>query len=209
MKTEVNIATKDFTVQPVDPAVVAAIRAGYHVASNRPVEARAAIELARKTAPDLAASYEAEALLLDRETKADEARAAYEKAVELKSTNFMTYVRLANILQRTPGPETQATRRALLERSIALNNDFAQSQQALGSVLVQMGLFNEALTPAKRAVELDPGQVFGHTTLAAVLARTGKKDEALAEARLAMTLARTDAERRSVQNTIDMIERIK
>jgi Flp pilus assembly protein TadD len=102
-----------------------------------------------------------------------------------------------------------ATRRALLERSITLNNDFAQSQQALGNVLLQMGLFTEALTPARRAVELDPAQVFGHTTLATVLARAGKKDEGLAEARLAMTLARTEAERRSVQSTIDMIERMR
>jgi Flp pilus assembly protein TadD len=129
--------------------------------------------------------------------------------VELKSENFLSYVRLAYILQRTPGPETLATRRALLERSITLNNDFAQSQQALGNVLLQMGLFTEALTPARRAVELDPAQVFGHTTLATVLARAGKKDEGLAEARLAMTLARTEAERRSVQSTIDMIERMR
>jgi tetratricopeptide (TPR) repeat protein len=209
MKTEINISAKDFAARPVEPASVAAIRAGYLVASSRPVEARAAIAQARQLAPAMPATYDVEGLLLEREQNLDGARTAFEKAVELKSENFLSYVRLAYILQRTPGPETLATRRALLERSITLNNDFAQSQQALGNVLLQMGLFTEALTPARRAVELDPAQVFGHTTLATVLARAGKKDEGLAEARLAMTLARTEAERRSVQSTIDMIERMR
>jgi tetratricopeptide (TPR) repeat protein len=209
MKTEVNIAAKAFAVRPIDPAAVAAIRGGYHVASSRPVEARAAIALARQTAPDLASSYEVEALLLERERKFDEAQAAYEKAVSLKSDNFMTYVGLSNLLQRTRGLETREARRALLERSIALNRDFAPSQLALSSVLMQMGLFHQALPPALRAVELDPGRVNGRTTLASALARTGKIEEALAEARTAMSLARTDAERRSVQITIDSIERLK
>jgi len=209
MKTEINISAKDFGVRPVDPAAVGAIKAGYLVASNRPVEARAAIAEARKLAPASPATYDVEGLLLEREQNLDGARSAFEMAAELKSENFLTYVRLAYILQRTPGPESLASRRKLLETSIALNSEFAQSHQALGNVLVQMGFFNEALTPAKRAVELDPGQVFAHTTLATVLARAGKKDEALAEARLAMTLARTDAERRSVQSTIDMIERMR
>jgi tetratricopeptide (TPR) repeat protein len=209
MKTEVRIAAKEFAVRPVDPPAVAAIRAGYLLASRRPEDARAAIAESRQAAPAQPATYEVEGLLLERESKLDEARAAYEKAVELKSENFMTLFRLANMLQRTPGPEVQAQRRSLLERSVALNNNFASSQQALGNVLLQLGLFNEALVPARRAVELDPAQVFGRATLASALARAGKKDEALAEARLALTLARTDAERRSVQSVIDMIERMK
>jgi tetratricopeptide (TPR) repeat protein len=208
MKTETKISTKDFTLRPIDPAVVAAVRGGYHVASNRPVEARAAIALSRQTAPDLATSYEVEASLLERESKLDEARAAYEKAVELKTDNFLAYVRLANLLQRTSGPSVQA-RRELLEKSIALNGNFGQSQQALSNVLLQMELYNEALTPALRAVELEPTQLFFRTTLASVLVRLGKKDEALAEARTAMSLARTDAERRSVQNLVDAIERMR
>jgi tetratricopeptide (TPR) repeat protein len=118
-------------------------------------------------------------------------------------------VGLSNLLQRTRGLETREARRALLERSIALNGDFAPSQLALSSVLMQMGLFHQALPPALRAVELDPGRVNGRTTLASALARTGKIEEALAEARTAMSLARTDAERRSVQITIDSIERLK
>ena len=209
MKAEVNIVQKAFALRPIDPATISTIRAGYHVASSRPVEARAAIAAARQTAPDQAASYDIEGLLLERETKLDEARAAYEKAVELKSENFLTYARLANMLQRGQGPETQATRRTLLERSVALNGEFAQSQQALANVLLQMNLFNEAAVPARRAVDLDPAMVFGRTTLATALARAGKKDEALAEAKVAMSLARNDAERRSVQSVIDMIERIR
>ena len=49
---------------------------------NRPVEARAMIAQARAADAALVAPDDLEAILLDREKKADEARAAYAKAVE-------------------------------------------------------------------------------------------------------------------------------
>jgi Flp pilus assembly protein TadD len=208
LKTEIQISAKGFAVRPVEAGQLAAIRAGYLAASARPVDARSAIAQARQLSPNSPASYEVEGLLLERETRADEARVAYEKAVELKSENFLPYLRLANML-RAQGPEATAARRALIEQSVALNDNFVQGQQALGGVLLQAGLFTEALAPARRAVELDPTQVSGHTTLANALARTGKKDEALAETKIAMSLARSDAERRSVQLVIDLIGKIK
>jgi len=209
MRADIQVSQKDFTVQPVSPASVAAIRAGYLGASRRPDDARAAILQARQLAPSDPAAYDVEGLLFEHENKLDEARAAYEKSVELKSTNFLAYVRLASLLARTPAPDTLPTRRTLLERAVALNPAYASSQQALSAVLLQMGLPKDAIEPARRAVALAPSQVFNHTALASALARAGLKDDALAEARVAMTLATSDVERRSVQSVIDMIDRIR
>lgn len=210
MRVDAAVAKKDFAVRPLEPAAVAAIRAGYLSATSRPVEARANIAQARELTPNSAASYDVEGLLLERENKLDDARVAYEKAVERGSTNFLTYMRLATITQRTSGsPDTAAARRAWLEKSIALNDGYAQSQQSLSNVMMQMGLYAEAVTPARRAVELDPIEVYARVSLASALARAGKKDEALAETKVAQALARTDQERQAVQSVIDMINRLR
>lgn len=210
MKADAAVSKKDFVARPVEPADVAAIRAGYLVATSRPIEARANIAQARQMLPASPASYDVEAVLLERENKLDEARAAYEKAADLKSTSFLTYFRLATLSGRGPATaETVPARRAWLEKSAALNDSYAQTQQSLSNVLMQAGLYAEAIAPARRSVELDPLEVYARVSLASALARAGKKDEALAETRVAQTLARTEAERQAVQSIIDMINRIR
>lgn len=208
-KTDIQISPKDFSARPAPPALVAEIRAAYLAASNRPVEAKAAIDQARQLAPTSAATYEVEGLMLEHSRDLAGAQAAYEKAIDLKSENFLPYVRLAVMTQRDAAPEQLAKRRAWLERSIALNGSYPQSQQWLGSVLQQMGETEAALIPARRAVALNPGDVFFRTTLAQVLGRSGKKDEALKEMQVAQSLARTDQEKQSVQATLAMLDRIK
>ena len=125
-----------------------------------------------------------------------------------QSANFLPYARLAFRI-REPGPDGAAKRRTLLEKSVALNDSYPQSQQGLGSALMQLGQFEAALVPAQRSVALNPGAVYGHVTLGQVLARLGKKDEALKELQAATTLARTDQEKQSVQSLQMMIDRIK
>jgi tetratricopeptide (TPR) repeat protein len=208
MKMDIKISPKEFSARPMTPAEVAAARAGYLTATNRPIEARAAIDQARQFAPESPVSYEVEGLLLEHGKDMAGATAAYTKATELQSANFLPYVRLA-LMQREPGPDAAARRRALLEKSVALNANYPQAQQGLSAALIQLGEFEAALTPARRAVELNPADVFGRTTLAGALARAGKKDEAIKEVQAAAVLARTDREKQVVQQTVEMIDRIK
>jgi hypothetical protein len=170
MKMDIKISPKDFSAAPALPARVAEVRAGYLNASNRPVEARAAIDQARQLAPDSPGSYEAEGLMLERVTKdLAGAEKAYAKAIELKSENFLPYVRLA-YMQRAPGPDTAEKRRALFEKAVALNPNYPQAQQGLSSALVQLGQLKAALGPAQRAVELNPGDANARTALQQLLA---------------------------------------
>jgi Flp pilus assembly protein TadD len=208
MKMDIKISPKDFSAKPADPARVAAVRAGYLGSTNRPVEARAAIDQARQLAPESPESYEVEGLMLEHARDMAGAEKAYAKAVELQSANFLPYVRLAG-MQRDPGPEAAAKRRALFEKAIAINDNYPQAQQGLSSALVQLGQFDAALVPARRAVELNPGDVYGHLTLGNVLARLGKKDDAVKEAEAATNLAHSAQERQSVQSLLLMIDRIK
>jgi tetratricopeptide (TPR) repeat protein len=208
MKADLKVVAKDFTLKPIAPADVLAIRAAYHVATNRPAEARQAIDDARKLAPQLAASYDAEGLLFDRQTRTEEATQAYAKAVELGSGDFHSYVRLANLTQRNSATaETLANMRTWLTKAVELNPTNAVGYQSLSAVLVQMNLPADALAPARKAVELDPQELNTHLTLANVLLRSGQKDEALKEARAALALATSDNDRRIAQSFIDAIQR--
>lgn len=207
LKTDIKISPKDFSAAPASPGRVAEVKAGYLVASKRP-EARAAIDQARQLAPSSPVSYEVEGLMLEHAGDLPGADKAYQAAIDRQSANFLPYARLAARL-RDPGPDGAAKRRALLEKSVALNDSYPQTQQGLGAALMQLGQLDAALVPARRSVELNPADVYGHVTLGNIFARLGKKDEAVKEAEAATSLARSAQERQSVQSLLLAIERIK
>lgn len=208
LKTDIKISPKDFAAAPAGPARAAELRAGFLVASKRTAEARAAVDQARALAPASPVSYEIEGLMLEHAGDIPGADTAYQHAIDRQSANFLPYARLALRL-REPGPDAAAKRRALLEKSVALNDSFPQTQQGLGAVLTQLGEFDAALVPSRRSVELNPGDVYGHVTLGNVFARLGKKDEAAKEAEAATSLARSAQERQAVESLLQAINRIK
>src|SRR5262249_38754164 len=86
LETDVKVRQDEFATRTMSLAESVAIRAAYHAATQRPVEARAEIAAARKADAAAPGSYEAEGVLLDSENKTDDARAAFGKAVERGST---------------------------------------------------------------------------------------------------------------------------
>jgi len=97
MKIEPNALPKDLPVREMSPAESTALWASLHLAMNRPADARALIGETRKIDGANAASYEVEAMLLDRAGQRTEAVAAFAKAAELNSENFYTYYRLSTL----------------------------------------------------------------------------------------------------------------
>ncbi|MEZ5319426.1 MAG: tetratricopeptide repeat protein [Vicinamibacterales bacterium] len=206
MRVDARFDKKLFPLVPVPEPEALALRADFLVTSSRLEDARAAIAEARKTAPDLASAFVAEARLLERERKTDEARAAYERAVALGTPNFYAWVRLANLMPRQgAGPDELETTRGLLAKAVELNPAYAIGHQSLGGVLLQMGRTDEAITAIRRAIALDPRQPGAHLTLASALLRGGQREEALQEARAALALSRTDAQRNAAQGFIQRI----
>jgi len=120
------------------PAEALTARAAFHVATRRPVEARALIDESRKTSPNLAETYELEGLLADTDRDVDGARAAYARAIALNSTNFYAYFRWAS-LTLTGGrgaldTDTRARVEQALERATSLNAQFAPAQTLLQNI---------------------------------------------------------------------------
>ena len=203
---DMRIAAKDFALKPIDAAGVLTIRAGFHLAMQRPAEARQAIDEARRLAPQLAAIYDAEGQLFDRDSTVGEARRAYEQAVRFGSTDFYSYTRLAALSSEGATQDLLANVRGWLLRAVELNDRYPLTYQWLCNILLRMSRPGEALAPARKAVELGPGQFQSRLSLAEVLERLSQRDEALQEARAALALASTDSEHRSAQVLINRLQ---
>ncbi len=206
---DVSVQRERFPVEKLPPAESASVRASFHAAMNRPVEARAAIVEARKADPNAAGSYAAEGFLLDREKKSDEAKAAYAKAVGLGSTSAFAYYRLASLTwQPTPSRETLTEIEKYLTQAIELNSRYAAAYAWLGETKALLGT-GEAIGLIKRAISIEPKEARHRLRAARVLLRQRKPDEARVDAQAALALAETDAERREAQELLDAIAKVK
>ncbi|MGB2713613.1 MAG: energy transducer TonB [Vicinamibacterales bacterium] len=208
VNVDASVKRESFPARALSASESAAALALFHVALNRPVEGRAAIDEARKTAaaPD---SFLAEAILLDREGKREEARAAFERAVDAGTTSSYAHYRLAS-LRWAPRPERATLEgiEKLLLRALALNNRHASSNAFLADVRSLLGNA-EALGFARRAIALAPSEPRHRITAARILLRQQKYDEALKEAQTALAMAKIDSARPEAEQLIASIERAK
>jgi tetratricopeptide (TPR) repeat protein len=210
VKLDLNVSAEGFTLRPVSVAEAAALQAGLHVTTGRLAEARRLEQEAIRADAALAAPYEAEGLLCDREEKTDEGRAAYAKAVELGSTNFFAHYRHAQLLWRpSPDPETLGRIEKSLLRAAELNGDFAPAYSYLADVRIDQGQTEAAVGLARRAVTLEPVKSYHRCILARALARVSNREEALQEAQKALALARTASERQRAEEMLAYIRRLE
>jgi tetratricopeptide (TPR) repeat protein len=209
VEVDATVKRESFPNRPLSASESAARLALFHVAMNRPVEARAAVKQARQAPASLPDAFLAEALLLDREGKTAEARVAYEGAVENGSPNGYAHYRLAT-LRWGPQPDrdTLAGIEKLLLKAVSLNNKHAPSSAFLGEVRSLLGS-GEGLPFVRRAIALAPGEPGHRLTAARILLRQKAYVEALKDANAALALARTDEERRQAQALITAIDSSK
>ena len=205
---DVDVSSEGFALRPLQTAENATARAALHAAMNRPVDARALVDAAKKADPTLSSVYDSDGLVCDIEGRKDEALAAYSKAVELGTGNFYAHYRHAQLSwrQNADAPTLRAIEKSL-ERAIALNADYAPAYSFLADTKVSLSAADVAEPLARRAVSLEPTASYHHTTLAWVLVRLSKRDEAVREAQTALSLARNAAERQRAQSLLDYLSR--
>lgn len=205
---DVDIAREKFPSRPLPPAESGAIRASFHVAMGRPQEARAAIQQAKAADAVAPAPYDAEGLLADLEDKDDQAAVAYTKAAELGSKSFYTWYQRARVAHRTgSGRDTLARMEKALARALELNPEHATGYSYLADTKLSLGLVDEAIGLARRAVALEPGGSYHHVVLARILAEQSKAAEALTEAQRAVDLADTDWEKQNAAKVVEYVKR--
>jgi len=204
VKVDATINSKEFAARPLTSGMEWTMRAAVHAAMNRPADARAAIAEATKADAALAGPHDVEGQLLERESKPAEARAAYEQAVAAGSTDFYTYYRLAALMWTSSAQPADLDKiEVLAGQAVSLNDASAAAQDFLGSIRLRLRKPGAAIAPATRAIELRPDQASPRLTLAEALFQAGEKAQALKVAHTALTVARTDEERRRAQAAID------
>jgi TonB family protein len=207
LQVDTEVSAQKYPTRDLPEAESAAVRAGFHAAMGRTVEARALLDLAKAADARQPAAYVVQGLTFDRENKPGEAKQAYEKAAELNSTNFYPYLRLANLTRANADPASLAATQKLLAKSIALNDGFAPSFYSLAQVMLQLKQPQSAVGLAQRAAALEPAQSAYRLMLARVFAQLSKREDALNAAQEAMDLARTDQEQRAARTLLDSLQR--
>jgi tetratricopeptide (TPR) repeat protein len=205
-----ELKVESFTKRPLGAAEAAILRAEVLVAMGRPAEARALAVEAAQADPASPGPSEIEAELSDRESKPDQAKAAYAKAVDLGSTRGYAYYRLAQ-LEFAPDAEEAGLKRreTLLRRSLELDPTSANTLSYLAETLLDLRRPEEALPLAKEAVDKDPSSSYHRVALARVAWALGQPDDAIAVARSAVAAADDDGERRYAQNYLEQVLRAK
>lgn len=207
VKADLNVKPAAFEVHPLSPAA-AALRAAFHVAMDRPREARALIEEARRTEPSSVLASEAEALLLDRQEKEDEAEAAYALAADGASENFYVYYRVASLMRRPDAsPETLARTTRRLEYAVKLNPDHAWSQASLARVLCRQQQWEPAIRAARQAVALEPSLAAHRLALVQALWNGSHEADARQQLQAARDVATNDEDRKAVQEWSEYMDR--
>lgn len=206
---DVQVTREGFTVRSLPAAEVHAIHARFNVALGQPARARTLLETARAADPGLHAVYEVEGQILDRENKADEARAAYARAADLGSTNAYVHQRLGQLLWNAPGDKDWARIAAAYGRAAALAPADPELLRWQAEALIRAGKYAEAEVIARRGVAVDDAAAGPRVALGLALTDAQRYDEAAAALQAAASRVRTPQEREAVRHALDWLNRAR
>lgn len=203
--TALDLKAEGFASRVLSPAESAVERAYLLAAMGRPVESRALLAEGAKAEPAHPGLFEVEGLLLDREQKPAEARAAFGKAVELGSKRAQVFYRVAQLTRPPSGADGPTNEKiaTLLEKALALDPQSARAMSFLADIRSDLGQNEEAMDLAQKAVKLEPESMYHRLALARALWNGQRTEEAVAAARSALSAAETDQERGYAQRFLD------
>jgi tetratricopeptide (TPR) repeat protein len=200
-----------FVVRPVSAAESAAVRGDFLVHTRRPVEARALLEEALKLDSSSAPAHASLGFLCFQEGKDEEAAKWFGRAVELDSRSYLTHFYHAQLQARAAAEDGGAPDVEMsLQRCLELNPDFAPAYATLAASYARRGVkLEEALRLARRAVELEPGNISFYVTLGWVILRTEHVEDAISIAQGGLATARAPEDCAYAQNLLDQARKYR
>lgn len=202
VNTSIHGDPKSYGSRVLPPAEVAADRALFYIHTQRPGEARAAIEEALQADPNLALAYEARGLLAYYEKDFRAAEASFSRAIELNSTSYFVYYfdGQARLRGGMPSSKDRTQIVASLQKALAMNPQFAPAYAALASLYsMQPDTHDKALEAGRKAVLLEPGNLSYAINFAYVLLNTGKTADAKELAARILKAAKTPEDREGAE----------
>jgi tetratricopeptide (TPR) repeat protein len=206
-----QVSEADFHARPLSDAEAEAYEGGFLAARGRSEEAESLLNDALKHEPQFALSYQNLGIAQERAGKTDEALDSISRAIELDpAIGFARYMR-AYLSFRSGAVMTENLElEGDLRAAIASMPNFAPAYSLLALRLAASPEDNaEALEMAKKAVALQPGSSVAQLTLAQVLARMNKFDDAQKAALRARAEARNGVEKQQVASFLDGLKEIR
>ncbi len=207
---DADVARERFAATPIPDADAWAGLAAFHVAMNRPTEASALLDQARKANPTAASVSAVEGMRAERNGNNEIALSAYRSAVERDVQSAYVHYRYALMTwQSSPDAAALEQIEKSLARAVELNPTYAAAHAALGEV---RGVLERPLVQVMpvlaRAIALEPGSPWHRISAARTLARHKQYDEARKTAQAALEMATTEQARAAAQAVLSQLDRI-
>jgi Flp pilus assembly protein TadD len=151
--------------------------------------ARSLFDAAARTNPRSPQAAAGLGALAMAENRKGDARRHLEHAITLGSQDAGTYFEFAMLERDTHGPDTRVGE--LLEKTVAVNPNFAEAHFLLGVRATDQGEYDAAIEHLREAVRILPKQSYFWHALGYTQAKLGRVQEALASARRAVATSST------------------
>ncbi|HET7106708.1 MAG TPA: hypothetical protein VFI38_07850 [Candidatus Acidoferrum sp.] len=197
VSTAIRGNQKSYTSRGLSSGEVAAEEALFYMQTQRMKEARASAAEALQSDPNLALAHEAIGLLAYREGDYATAKKEFSRSLESSPSSYVSYFFAAQARLRGGRVEFEELPEitGLLEKAVALNPLFAPAYATLANFYsVHSETQDKALAMAKKAMELEPGNLNYATSYGFVLLNIGKTDDARTFAARIKAAARTPQE---------------
>jgi tetratricopeptide (TPR) repeat protein len=116
-------------------------------------------------------------IFLKKKSRIDEARALFQKALQLKPEYASAHINLGATLVRQKRLEEALDHFA---QALRIRGSFPEAHYSMGNVLALLGRIDEAQDHYQKALEVNPAYADAHLKLADILDQKGKSQEAIA-----------------------------
>ena len=195
--TAIHGDQKSYASRTLSQGELAAEEALFYIQTQRRKEARSSANEALQADPKLAPAHEASGLIAYNDGDYAGAEKEFARSLELSPTSYVSYFFEAQARLRSGKTDFEALPEitGYLEKALALNPQFAPAYATLASFYsMHPETHAKALAMAKKAIELEPGNLSYATSYGFVLLNMGKVQEAKAFAARIQAAARTPQE---------------
>lgn len=196
--TSIHGDPKSYSSRVLPPAEVDSQKGELYVYTRRFQEAKSSLEAAVQADPKLPLAHEGLGMLAYYQKDLNTADGEFARAVQLNSGNFLAYFFSARAKLREGGMslENSSAVEADLEKAINLNPQFAPAYATLASFYsMSRETQGKALASARKAVDLEPGNLSYAVSYGFVLLNMGKTADAKILASRIQSAARTPTDR--------------
>jgi Tfp pilus assembly protein PilF len=208
VKVSVHDDPKDYSSRELSPAEISALHGELYLYTNRPNEARTALDKALRADPNSPLVHEGLGLLAFRQQEFGVAEAEFARAVELNSTSYIAYFFSARAQMGLAKPDSDDGAREIadLEKAIRLNPQFAPAYATLASLYSLNPItYIEAIEAGHKAIQLEPGNLSLAVSFGFALVNMGKTTEARTLATQIEAAARTPSDREMLEKLNDRV----